>query len=176
MILKGFKEKSTKKYLNAILNARHVNVNNSKIESLGVVLNIDEINDFDKFRTLAESLNIRPNKLKIVAFTKSKKDDINSWETCFNPKDFGWKGKIKNIELQTFIDTEFDALISYYIQDELELKQITAASKAKFKIGIFQDDSRLNDFIIKTNLKQFDLFKTEVVKYLRILKKMKHEY
>ena len=41
MILKGFKEKSTKKYLNAILNARHVNVNNSKIESLGVVLNID---------------------------------------------------------------------------------------------------------------------------------------
>ena len=48
---------------------------------------------------------------------------------------------------------------------------MTALSKGKFKIGIFQSDERLNDLIIKTELTQFDLFKAEVFKYLSILKK-----
>ena len=82
---------------------------------------------------------------------------------------------IKNIELQSFLNTKFDALISYYTKENLELKLLTARSKAKFKIGILRSDDRLNDLIIKTNLKEFDVFKAEVHKYLSILKKIKNE-
>ena len=173
MFLKRFKEKSNKKYLNSILRERSTNVDDSKIVSLGVIFCIDEIDDFEIFRTLATSIHVRPNKLKIIAYTENIKEAPYFWDTCFHAKDFGWNGKIKNIELQSFLDTKFDALISYYKNDILELKLLTAASKAKFKIGTFQTDERLNDFIIKTPLKAFKTFKTELIKYLTILNKIK---
>ena len=173
MILKGFKEKSNKKYLNKLLAEREVNVNNDKVISLGVILNIDEVNDFEAFRELSEYIKVHPNKLKVIAYSSSKKDDLLSWDECYNPKDFGWKGKVKNMELQSFLDTKFDVLISYYEKEILELKLITAKSSAQLKIGILQSDERLNDLIIKTNLKQFKLFKEEVFKYLTIFKKIK---
>ncbi len=175
MILKGFKDKTNKKYLNTLLNQRQVNVADSKIESLGVILNIDEVDDFELFRDLATHIKVHPNKLKVIAFSANKKEKSNSWDVCFNPNDFGWNGTIKNIELQSFLDTKFDALISYYETEELELKLLTAQSKAQFKIGILQTDTRLNDLIIKTDLKVFNIFKTELYKYLTILNKIKNE-
>ena len=150
-------------------------VNHNEIVSLGVIIYIDEQTDFEVFRKLASAIGVRPNKLKIIAFTSKKKSDINSWDVCFNLKDFGWGGKIKNAELQEFLDTPFDALISYYSESVLELKLMTAKSKASFKIGILQTDNRLNDLIIKTNLKQFDVFQAELIKYLKIFNKINNE-
>lgn len=175
MILKGFKKNSNKKYLNKLLSERHVNVTDNKIESLGVILSIDEIDDFELFRNLAEYIKVHPNKLKIIAFSENKKDGINSWDNCYNPNDFGWKGTIKNVELASFLKIKFDALISYYAKEDLELKLLTAMSEANFKIGILQTEERLNDLIIKTNLKDFNVFKNELFKYLTILNKIKNE-
>ncbi|WP_445197272.1 DUF6913 domain-containing protein [Tamlana sedimenti] len=172
MILKGFKAKSNKKYLNKLLSERQVNVADNKVVSLGVILNIDEFDDFEAFRKLADYIKVRPNRLKIVAFSENKKDDLNSWDECHNPKDFGWNGKINNVELQEFLNTKFDLLISYYNNEVLELKLMTTLSQARFKIGILQTDERLNDLIIKTGLKDFALFKKEIFKYLTILNKI----
>ena len=141
MILKGFKEKSNKKYLNKLLTERQVHVVDNKIKSLGIILNIDEVEDFELFRKLADQLNVMPNKLKVIAYSGNNKVQSYRWDTCFNPLDFGWSGKIKNIELQTFLDTKFDALISYYSIESLELKLLTALSQANFKIGILQTDA-----------------------------------
>ena len=172
MILKAFKEKSNKKYLNRLISERHINIDDSKINSLGIILNIDEFDDLELFRNLANYIKIRPNKLKIIAFSANKKEKQFAWDDCFNPSDFGWKGQIKNIELQTFINTKFDALISYYTNEQLELKLITALSSAQLKVGILQTDKRLNDLIIKTNLKEFNVFRAELYKYLTILNKI----
>ncbi len=172
MILKGFKENSNKKHLNKLLSERQLNVTDKKIESLGVILNIDEIDDFDLFRKFATFLKIRDNKLKIIAFSENDKSTLTSWDVCFSPKDFGWNGTVKNVELQTFLDTKYDALISYYTEDVLELKMITAKSIAQLKIGIANSDERMNDLIIKTKLKEFNIFKEETIKYLTILNKI----
>jgi len=171
MILKGLKEKSIKKNLNSILNNRKADFNSNKIESMGIIMNADETQDLEAIKTIATALQIRPNKLRIIAFTTSKKVVTYSWETCFNPKDFTWNGKINNVELQGFLDTEFDVLISYYSKDVLELKYLTAASKAHFKVGIFQLDKRFNDLIIKTELTNIEAFKAELTKYLKVLNK-----
>lgn len=175
MILKGFKEKSIKKYINKLLAERQVSVSDNKIESLGIVFNLDEVGDFEQFIALPSYLKILPNKLKIIAFSKKPKDVLTSWDVCYSSIDFGWNGTIKNSELQTFLNTKFDALISFYETDVVELKLITAVSKAQFKIGILQDDERLNDLIIKTTIKEFDVFKAEFFKYLTILNKIKNE-
>lgn len=173
MFLSAFKENSNKKYLNKLLSNRYVNVDDSKVESLGVIFNMDEVEDFNLFKNLVSKIKIHPNNLKVIAFSKTKRDTLSTWELCFNPEDFGWKGEIKNSELQAFLDKKFDVLISYYLEEEVELKLMTAKSKAQFKIGILQTDPRLNDLIINTNLKEFDVFENEVFKYLTILNKIK---
>lgn len=173
MFFRAFKENSNKKYLNKMLSNREVNIDNSKVESLGVVLNLAESKDFNAFKSLAEKLKIHPNKLTVVGFSREKVGELNAWDLCFGPDDFGWNGAIKSIELQSFLDKKFDVLVSYYTTEDLELKLITALSKAKLRVGILQKDERLNDIIIKTDINEFDVFKNEVFKYITILNKIK---
>lgn len=175
MILKGFKEKSIKKYMNKLLSKTSEKVTDNKIDSLAIIFNLDEIDDFEWFNELSTQLKIHPNKLKVIAFSSKKEEVLKSWDVCYNPKDFGWNGTIHNSELKAFLDTKFDALISYYETDIVEIKLLTALSKAKFKVGILQTDERLNDLIIKTTIKDFNVFKTEIFKYLTILNKIKNE-
>jgi len=172
MILKAFKANSNQKYINKLLKARQVAVSDTKMNSVGVILNMNEFSDFDAFRTYFKTLGISQAKTKIIAFVDDVKDANPLWDTYFNPKDFGWKGKIKNIDLQSFIDTKFDVLISYYTQESLELKLITAASKANFKVGLIQDDKRVFDLMIDVKTNQTTLFMSELTKYLHVLNKI----
>lgn len=172
MILKAFKANSNQKYINKLLNARQVAVSNAKMNSVGIILNMNEFSDFDVFRNYFKELGISPAKTKIIAFVEDAKDANPLWDTYFNPKDFGWKGKINNVELQSFINTQFDVLISYYNQENIELKIITAATNANFKIGLSQNDKRLYDLMIDVDTKQIELFISELTKYLHVLNKI----
>ncbi len=172
MILKAFKEKSNQKHINRLLNSRNVEVKNTKVASIGVVLNLKEFADFDAIRSFCKELGVLPPKTKIITFVEDNKITDKLWDTYFSPKDFGWKGTIKNIDLQTFIETEFDALICFYKEHSIELDMIAAASKANFKIGISIANQKLYDFIIDVNTNQFSLFKVELKKYLTVLNKL----
>lgn len=175
MILKGFKEKSIKKQINKLLSEQQAIVTKTKIESLGIIFNLDEVDDFEQFRSLSTYLKILPNKVKIIAFSQKNKIELKSWDVCYSSTDLGWYGVIKNSELQTFLNTKFDALISYYETDVAGMKLLNAVSKAQFKISIFQKDERLNNLIIKTKVKEFDVFKIEIFKYLTTLNIIKNE-
>lgn len=172
MFLNRFKKKSNQNYINKILKSRKTSVNSNKIESVGIILNLDEFNEYDNLRLFLKNIGIRENKVKFITFITDEKSAPNSWDSYFNPKNFGWNGKIKNVELQEFINTKFDALISYYKEDRLELNTVTALSKANFKIGISSNDQRLNDFIIDVKPNQINIFKKEIIKYLKVLNKI----
>lgn len=172
MILKGFKRKSNQKLINKLVQSREVYLSSKKIESVGVILNLNEFDDFESFRSMFNELNINQNKIKLIGFVEDAKTIGNSIELLYSEKQIGWKGNIKNDELNTFLKTNFDALISYYKQDNLALNLTTALSKSKFKIGLSKYDERLNDLILDINPKDFKLFKTELIKYLEILNKL----
>lgn len=172
MILKAFKEKSNRKYVNKLLAARKPIVNANKVKTIAVLLNKDEFDDFEVFRKYFKELGLTSPKHKIIAFTSDDKFESSQWETYFSPKDFGWKGKINNIDLQTFIDEEYDVLISYYKAEGLQLNHITAASNANLKVGLAREDERLYDLIIDIQPKDINIFKTEFKKYLNILNKL----
>lgn len=173
MIFKAFKEKSNQKHINRLLISRNVAISNTPIESVGVVLNLKEFGDLNAFRTFIADLGVLPPKTKVITFVEDNKITDKLWDTYFSPKEFGWNGSIKNTDLQTFVDTEFDALICFYKQHCVELDLITASSKAKFKIGISNDHLKMYDFVIDVATDQFEIFKTELKKYLTILKKIK---
>ena len=122
--------------------------------------------------TILKNSVILSSKIKVIAFIDDAKNANPLWDTYFNPKDFGWKGKINNVDLQSFIDTKFDVLISYYTKESLELKLITAASKANFKVGLTQEDKRMFDLMIDVKTKDIKLFKIELKKYLTVLNKI----
>ncbi|QNK78607.1 DUF6913 domain-containing protein [Winogradskyella undariae] len=172
MILKTFKEKSNRKYVNNLLATHHSNVNKDKIQTVAVLLNTSEFHEFEVFRVYFKDLGLNSPKHKIAAFTLDDKLEYNQWNAHFSPKDFGWKGKIKNTDLETFINTPFDLLICFFKNDVSQLNLITAASKAAFKVGISAQDERLYDLIIDVDLKDINIFKQELKKYLNILKKL----
>ena len=171
-VFKLFKKKSNDKYLNNILNNRKTSVNNNKIKSVGIIINLEEFNDYDSLRSVFTYLGVNENKIKFVAYVTEKDETLTSWDSYFTPLDFGWNGNISNYDINEFIETEFDALISYYDEDIYELNLITAKSKANFKIGISNNDQRLHDFIIDIKSSFIDIFKVELEKYLKGFKKI----
>ncbi|AEH02805.1 hypothetical protein [Lacinutrix sp. 5H-3-7-4] len=172
MILKGFKEKSNQNYINKTLNNRVVNSSDSKIKSVGVIINIDEMIDYKWFDSLFKTLKIESSNCEIIAFTKEKTIEENNFFNSFNKNSIGWKGNIKNESLKSFLSKEYDILISYYLEASMHLKLLTVKSKANFKVGILHEDERLNDLIIKTPVKAYNTFEKELLKYLTILNKI----
>ena len=172
MILKGFKEKSNKKYINSELKKRLVSESNKKIKTIGIIVNIDEALQLNWFNAIAHLLNAENKYVKLIAYTSEDKIKEASEVPAYNNKHLGWKGNVKHPGLKLFLDEEFDLLINYYTEDITTLKLFSVASKAKFKVGILQRDERINDLIIKTELSDFDTFKVELIKYLNILNKI----
>lgn len=172
MILKAFKEKSIQKYVNKLLATQNAAVNNNKVKTVAVLLNANEFHEFEVFRVYFKELGLMSPKNNIIAFTVDDKLEHNKWNTHYSPKDFGWNGKIKNIELESFINEPYDLLICYYKKEVLQLDLIAAASKANLKVGISKNDERLYDLIIDVDLKDINIFKQELKKYLTILNKL----
>lgn len=172
MILKAFKEKSNQKYVNKLLATSRATVNSNKVKTVAVLLNANEFHEFEVFRVYFKELGLNSPKHKIIAFTSDDKLEHNKWNTHYSPKDFGWKGKINNVDLQSFINEPYDLLICYYKNELLQLNHIAAASKANMKVGISKKDERLYDLIIDVSLKELNTFKQELKKYLNILNKL----
>ncbi|MEM9679537.1 MAG: hypothetical protein AAF901_04370 [Bacteroidota bacterium] len=172
MIFKAFKERSNQKYVNKLLKARQTAINNKKITSIGVILNAEEFNDYEGFRSYFKALGLISPKHKIVSFSNDNNAGHNQWDAVYTPKDFGWNGKINSNDLQLFLDTDFDALICYYKESSIQLDQLALMSKANFKIGISIEDERFYDLIIDVKPKEFDVFKVEFKKYITILNKL----
>ncbi|WP_411768868.1 DUF6913 domain-containing protein [Winogradskyella sp. A3E31] len=172
MIFKAFKEKSNQKYVNNLLVARKAAVDKRKVTSIGVLLNEQEFRDSEAFHRLFKVLGLHAPKHKILTYSIDDSIAHAQWDTFYGPKDFGWNGKIKNLDLQQFVERDFDVLICYYKSEDIELKQVAAMSKANFKVGISSNDERLFDLIINVKPSQFDVFASEFKKYLMILNKL----
>ena len=172
MFIKFFKDRSNKKFINKALESRSSLVSDSKIQTVGIILNIGEFKDYDKLRLIFQNYGVNENKIKFIAFLSENDTKLNNWDSYFEKKDFGWNGLINNLDLQEFIDTEFDVLISYYKRDNLELNYATACSKANFKGGLSNHNQNLNDIIIDISPNFIDIFGKELEKYLTGLKKI----
>ncbi len=175
MILKGFKEKSNKKYINKCTASRVVKPTDAIIKTIGVVVDGQQFSDLEWINQLAESLNVNLNNLKILSLFNTKKEEVSVYTNTFSEKDLGWKGQLKSQTAKDFVDTKFDLLINLYQSDTLALQVVSAANQAQFKVGLYDANQDLNDLIIETKLDDKALFKTELIKYLNILNKLSNE-
>ena len=172
MFFKQFRTLSLQKNITLILKSRIKNFQSGKVNSIGVIFDYDSYYDYDFFRNLIKDLGVNDTKVRFIAKVDLEKNKPNSWDSFFSLDNFDWLGRPKSVEIEEFVEQPFDVLISYYKPNQLELNLVTARSKANFKIGITNEDSRLHDLTIDVEPSDTDVFRTELIKYLTQLNRL----
>lgn len=142
------------------------------INSVGIIVDEGSKFDFESLKKLQKEISSDSKNFHILT-CKSSGESYNEFRgLLFFEKDFSWNGKIKSTELLNFLANDFDMLIDYTKSNTIFKKLLVAKSKAKFKVGYASVDERLYDFMIAVENESIPQFNNELVKYLKILRKI----
>lgn len=166
------KRKNLKKFKEKNIAERDVSARNSKLKSLGFLVEERLFQDFEKLYNFSQDLGIQPKDVKVFSFVEVQKTLPSLESNQIHNKEFSWKGEITNQNANEFLDKEFDVLVAMYEENEAYFDLMVSRSNARFKIGFEKMDARLYDIIFKLKPNQFEAFKTEFIKYLKILNKI----
>lgn len=170
MFFKGLKEKSIQKAISKCNNLRELLDGNSKVKTIGFLINIDEVSITDS--ELSSICNVLDSEnIGQLNFTKTVKK-TNEESGLISPKNIGWKAVLKHPDLKIFCQTQFDVLITLTETDSIYLNAVNAFSQAKFKVSTTCNNENLNDLIVATSPFKVDVFTSELKKYLTILNKL----
>ena len=178
-MFKGIKDKlkykSGLKFLKQEL-GKPINIANRThgISSVGVIVDMDKIENTDQFYQLQEEYSLRPNAVKIIGY-KNYYDKNSPYSTpVFSDKDLGWNGAIENSYALEFLSREYDLLVNYYTEENLLIQLMSIQTKARFRVGFKAVDQHYNDLILDVPLSDFKTFKSELKKYLSVLDEIKN--
>lgn len=165
-----FKQKSGEKYLkNELLTSPRTEITRSGLNLVGVIADLDTVQNAEAFYRLIDLFHLRPNAVKIMGY-RAFYDKNSPYSTpVFSDKDLGWGGAVENSYALEFLSKEYDLLINYYTKDALVLKLMTVKTKARIKVGFPEVDPNLNDLIIQTPMNDINTFNSELKKYLKVM-------
>ena len=177
MFLKALKQKlkykSGRKFIKQLLKSPIKSSRKDKgIMSIGCIIDLDSFEDANLFYQFVEEFSLRPNSVNIIGYKNFYDKNSPYYTPVFSDKDLGWKGEIENSYALEFMNRDYDLLVNYYTNDHLLLQLMTLKSKARIKVGFGEVDKNLNDLILNTPITNFDLFKKELKKYLKVLKEI----
>ena len=90
----------------------------------------------------------------------------------FNIKDLNWYYKPQNYIIDNFIQKEYDILINLCDSSVIPIKYLVASSIARFKIGIFEENYQIYDFMISLNDdKSVVKLMSEIKHYIELINK-----
>ncbi|MFV8362903.1 DUF6913 domain-containing protein [Flavobacterium sp. ZT3P35] len=172
MFLNYFKDfivkKTLKKSFQNLKNSESIQA----IKKIGVLVDASVFSETESLVKQLEVNGILAENISVIIYS----DAFNTLETkkriAFGAKHLRWNGKISSVEVNDFVNKEFDLLISYYNIEKTILLKVTHSSRALFKVGFSSIDKRLNHFMIQTDGSDFKLFISELFKYLKILNKI----
>ena len=172
MFLNYLKDFIVKKTLKKNLKNLENNFSVNAIQKIGLLIDATTFTETEQL--IKELISIgfaRDNIQTIVYADKVKKSEAGSNFT-FNANSIKWNAEILEQEINSFINVEFDLLISFYDIERAILLKITHDSKAHFKVGFSSIDKRLNHFIINSTTDNHAIFVNELFKYLKLLNKI----
>jgi hypothetical protein len=148
-----------------------------KVKTVGILFDATNVEDFDIVKRYVVYLREHLKKVKVIGFFSTK--DIPSLTYSkleydfFSTKELNWSGKPSSVIIQNFIDEEYDLLIDLNIRDHFPLRYISALSKAKFKVGKFdENDTEIYDMMIDAdNTKTVKYFLRQIDTYITMLNK-----
>ena len=177
MFLKGikdkFKQKSARKFIQQTLSKPSAASTRKKgVRKVGCIVDLDRFDATDKFYEFLEEFGLQPNAVKIIGY-KSYYDKNSPYATpVFSDKDLGWNGDIENSYALEFLNGEYDVLVNYYDESNLLLNIMSLKTNARLKVGFKEVGQEFNDLMLETKIADFETFKTELKKYLGVLKEL----
>lgn len=161
-----------KKNVTKRLATQNLTSSKDKILTVGVLVDETYFNETPQLLERIVSQGIQKNNISILVYKDKikKKELIN--EPFLTLKNISYSGEIEKKEVNDFVNTPFDLLINYYDINKSALLLLSIKSQAKFKVGFDTVDKRVNHFIIKTLVEDFNEFVLELFKYLKILNKI----
>nr|WP_313779165.1 hypothetical protein [Allomuricauda onchidii] len=142
------------------------------ITSIGCIVDVDSFPNAEVFYELIDDFSLRPNAIKIIGYKREYDKNSPYAIQMFSDRDLGWKGVIENGYVLEFLGREYDILINYYTEDNLMMKLLSVKTPARLKVGFGALDPKINDLILNTPLSDFEMFKSELKKYLKVLKEL----
>ncbi len=171
MALSAFKSKTISKKTAKLLKNKSNSLQISKnIKTVGIIVNEGSDFNFELLKKLQKEIATGSNNFSVLTCKKTA-DSYNEFRgIIITESDFSWNGSIKPNEVLEFLDKPFDMLIDFTNNTKVYNNYLVAKSKANFKVGFANDDENLFDLMI--NSKSIPLFISELVKYLKILRKL----
>jgi hypothetical protein len=166
------KRRSLRKRIEKNLTNRDLSQRNTKLRTLGYLVDEDMFQDFELLYDFSAELGLQRKDVKIYSFKEVKKKIPTMRQNQINNKDFSWSGEINNQNALEFLEIQFDVLVGFYCGKNEFMDIMISISKAKFKMGFEGSDTRLFDLILSVDPKDFKSFKEEFKKYLSVLKKI----
>jgi len=170
-MLEKLKQRSLRKLIERNLKGRDTSQINSKLVTLGFLVDEALLTDFDRLLDFSKILSLKPKDVKVFSFLEVKKKLPSFRQNQINNKDFNWKGEIHNQNALEFLDTNFDVLVGLYEGEHAFLDLMVSKSKSRFKVGFENSDPRLFDLLLGINPTNLGLLESELKKYITILNK-----
>ncbi|HPF11937.1 MAG TPA: hypothetical protein PKW08_10125 [Flavobacteriaceae bacterium] len=171
-ILEKIQKQSFQKHTEKNLEQRDLSQVNSKLRTLGFLVDEHTIQEFEPLYDFSKSLELQPKDVKVFSFQEVKKKTPSLRQNQVNNKDFTWKGEIHNDNALEFLNLPFDILVGLYDGPHPYLDLMVSKSKAKFKVGCKNADERLYDLIITIPAGELQLLESELKKYVTVLNKL----
>ena len=171
-MLEKLKQYTLRKQTDRYLSGRDVSQRNTPLRYLGFLVDETFFDEFEMLYEFGTDLGLQRKDIKQLTFAETRRRIPSLRHNQITNKEFNWRGEIHNENAREFLDKPFDVIIGLYQGKHKYLDAMVAESKAKFKIGFNDADKRLFDLILTVDLKHPELFKAEVAKYLRIMRKI----
>ncbi len=171
MFLKGIKRKLAQKYISKHSDATR-EINQNKIKTLGVLVDATLFHEFPFINDLSKLFNVSKSEISLLYYHPSTKQAKEMNVPVFTSNALAFGGQIKGEVVENFVNQKFDALLNFHEGQQLLLNLVSVHSKAKFKIGFSEANTKLNDFTVVTAIKNIETIRTELKKYLSILNKI----
>lgn len=153
-----------------LLQRSHTSEKMGAIASVGLIVDLNLLSNYRDMSILKEALGKRDRSGQvlvevdtIVVPLRKKNAQIIYTDKTFTDDQLTWRGAFKaGSDAQVFKEKKFDILVNYFTKASCELAFLSAATPAKFRIGLDAEERLRNDLTIMVNPNAVESFTREL--------------
>ncbi len=145
----------------------------AQARSIGIVCEITDENSYKDIFRLFNNLQNGGHDVKLIGYINEKEVPFFCLQQLsadyFCNKHLNWFGNPNMVQVQDFIQKDFDILIDFNFRHNAPVKAILAQSNAKFIIGREKSNSAYYDLFIENSPKDNQTYLKEIFTYTQML-------
>ncbi|MHC5353614.1 DUF6913 domain-containing protein [Myroides sp. LJL115] len=158
MLSQVWKNNSLKKIVRKSKLASLPDCFNFEIKTIGLLIDQQHISQLDDLLRYLHSNTKDDIKTDVVVFGKRSKEQVEKVHKFVGIHSFDFSGECIDQQIVDFMNYPFDMLIGFYKESSPVLEYVNLLSKAKFKVGVNQNDRTISHLEVRLshlNAKQF---------------------